>query len=107
MPDLVWSRIERTLARRMRLRAAAMAAVLAAVAAVPFLLAPPPPTQTAPKMADAAVADEAAAESLRALDRELQAAYDRNASNAEIALLWQVRRAMAGGDPDAPRPLRI
>lgn len=46
---------------------------------------------------------------LRALDRALQAAYREGSSEAEIAQLWQARRALLDGPPgrSAGGPIRI
>lgn len=45
---------------------------------------------------------------LRALDRELQAAYRGNASDAELAELWITRRALLASRNGEPvKPLRI
>lgn len=46
---------------------------------------------------------------LRTLDRELQHAYERGASDQELERLWQQREALArhGADTDIPQPVEI
>lgn len=63
------------------------------VATAPGMAGPAPQSrpQTGPSLPDLDTR-------LRTLDRDLQAAYRDGASNAEIAQLWQARRALLEGD---------
>lgn len=119
LPDALWARVSRARRRqraRRQLVLGSGAAVALAVLVLPFQLPPPggpPPvadtvasTGAAPSRAPVAPEDAAG---LRALDRELQAAYRRGSDAAEIAQLWQARDALLRetGRGTPVRPVRI
>lgn len=98
LPGHLWQRVEAARGRRMRLRGTAVASVAVCVLALGALL--PGSRDVAPEGSVPVVAlvqareaaEEDARLSVRAIDRALQAAYDRNASNDEIEPLWNARR---------------
>jgi hypothetical protein len=102
LPDALWRRVDAK--RRQKLQRRKLGAGIAALALVAVIAAP----LLAPMFAGAdrtpgeqiaarpAVQHNAQAE-LRALDRALQAAYDRGASDAEIAPMWVARDALLVG----------
>lgn len=105
VPADLWTRIDaRRTARVNRRRAAATAVGALALVAIAL---PPMLADRADVPAPAAhpVHASAPAAPLRAIDRELQLAYDRGAPPDEIAALWVLRQA-AAADP-ASRPTRI
>lgn len=115
LPDHLWPRLNAARGRRLRRRrvgvAAAMVATVAAVS-LPWLLrddatAPTAATvaATVPAPPQAPHADTTA--QLRALDRALQAGYERNASDAELAPLWAARARLLAGDDASPSPADI
>ena len=113
--DALWQRISTTRSRRQRRRqwlASAAVGVFGLVLGA-GLMSPLAPWSRAPSVEQAlaaqapdAASDVSAAapfaatpasnahESLRAIDRRLQAAYDRNADADEIRRLWQMRDAL-------------
>ena len=99
-PEALWPRLQtgqRTLFRRRRtlagISASTFALVLAAAAWWPpsgmDQAARPVIAQAQPRDADDIRGD------LRALDHALQVAYNRGASDVEIAPMWQARRTLA------------
>jgi hypothetical protein len=104
LPDTLWRRVDakrRQKLRRRKLGVGIATLALAAVMATPLLI---------PMFADAdrAPGERIAAQlplrgehdvqaELRALDHALQAAYDRGASDAEIAPMWVARDALLVG----------
>jgi hypothetical protein len=114
LPDALWQRVDgarRLHARRRRLGLGATAVALAAVLALPVLAplfdgspAPHGPalvSQHAPRSAEEVLTE------LRAIDHALQAAYDRGASDAEIAPMWVARNELlAGSRPSRPAAQR-
>ncbi|MEO6103278.1 MAG: hypothetical protein ABIP44_06530 [Pseudoxanthomonas sp.] len=111
LPAVVWERLE--LARRQRMRRRKTGGVLATLAIVSIMAVPllsrmqvtPGPDHVAQQQ----VAQQHAAqklvhsappsgqdvhEQLRALDHALQVAYDRGASDAEIAPMWVARNEL-------------
>jgi hypothetical protein len=104
LPDGLWQRVDgkrRQKLRRRKLGAGIATLALAAAVASPLLI---------PMFAgaDRAPGERIAAHStmrgehdvqaeLRALDHALQAAYDRGASDAEIAPMWVARDALLAG----------
>lgn len=118
LPDLLWSRLAAAQRRRHRRRQLVRYS-LAAAALLAVAVIPPWPGLWSPTSAPAPVESPfAAAEArhaleseIRALDRALQAAYERGASEQEAATLWQARdravaRLRSGADP-LPQPVRI
>ena len=112
MPDALWPRVNAARGRRFHRRriGLAAAAVVAAVAVVSLPWPPPPGNAPAPAHATVASVLPATQSSpvdtttqLRALDRALQAGYERNASDAELASLWAARARLVS-DQDAPLP---
>lgn len=89
--DLVRSRSQ----RRARRNAVFLSAVLLAGASVLLLMQPRQSVQDRTVVATAAPRVEL---ELRAVDRELQAAYDRGASDRELARLWARRSALENRD---------
>lgn len=117
LPEALASRLERAHASRSsrhRWGAGVAVAALAVIGLMPHLLGTDSDRMQSEQRAFAAAAPapvELHAQ-LRALDRELQAAYARRASDAEIASLWSNRRALLsiepGAEPKLPsRPIRI
>lgn len=115
LPDSLWDRVDGARRQRMRRRlgGAAMASVaalaLAFVLVVPGGLAEP---EDGPLLAeDVTEATRAASSgdvdrihSVHAIDRALQAAYNRDAGDDEIEPLWRARQAlMAAAVPAAAR----
>ena len=107
LPDGLWQRVEGARRRRMRSRIGAVAASVAAVALAFALVLPGAldPGPEAPRLADGAAVPQRPApadaadrvRTVQAIDRALQAAYDRNASDDELEPLWQARRALVQG----------
>ena len=112
LPDGLWDRVEGARRQRMRRRlggvAVASVAALALAFAVPGGLADqeelPQLAESAPEGAvQAAPGDDTdRIRTVHAIDRALQAAYDRNAADDEIEPLWRARQAlMAAATPAA------
>ena len=111
LPDGLWDRVEGARRQRMRRRLGGMAvasvAVLALAFAVPGRLVDrqddPLLAESAPEAAEAPPGDDAdRIRTVHAIDRALQAAYDRNAADDEIEPLWRARQAlMAAATPAA------
>lgn len=103
LPEGLWERVDRARRYRGRRLLAAVAASAASVALALVLVLPggAPGAQSAPEVAGAAGEDPPHAtagdesdhiRTLRAIDRALQVAYDRNATDDEIAPLWRARQ---------------
>lgn len=100
LPAGLWSRVQAAQARRAaRLRggvAGVLAIAVVAVGALSFGVLPQPQSPGADDTSSgvATTVDVASdeAEDVRAIDRALQAAYARGASDDEIEPLWQARR---------------
>ena len=102
LPDALWQRVDsgrRQKMRRRKILAGVASLALVAVMAMPLL---------APMLVDARRSEALAAyqapdsqhdiqADLHALDQALQAAYDRGASDAEIAPMWVARDALLAG----------
>lgn len=112
LPDGLWDRVEGARRQRMRRRlggvAVASVAALALAFAVPGGLADqeelPQLAESAPEGAVKAPPGDDAdrIRTVHAIDRALQAAYDRNAADDEIEPLWRARQAlMAAATPAA------
>jgi len=87
-------RAHRTRLRRLRAGAVATALAVACVAIVPALQREPAPAT--PEVAGTPAIDREKLADVRALDRALQTAYERNASDDEIAPLWAARASLLG-----------
>ena len=93
LPDRLWQRVDGARRQRMRRRAGVAMASVAAVALGFALMMPgvAPDADTGPQLAGI---DEETIRTVQAIDRALQAAYDRNAGDDEIEPLWRARHAL-------------
>ncbi len=114
LPASLWTRVAhaRQQQRTARRRLATVGTTLIVCAvALPFVLRQSPAPAPAPVAASTTVPMPAVptGDPLRAVDRELQRAYDRGASEQELQWLWQRRDAVArtAGTPTAPHPVEI
>ncbi|WP_299346132.1 hypothetical protein [uncultured Pseudoxanthomonas sp.] len=110
LPPELWPRIERARVRqRTRRRQLLATSVMAAAMAVISLPLLHDRIATAPDIMAGAPRAPLREHPLRTLDRELQHAYERGASDQELKRLWQQREALArqGADADIPRPVEI
>lgn len=107
LPDALQQRLQQSLhRRRRRLRLAIAGGAAAVVAVAIFPLLPPwqePPTPAPMTHVPPVEPGNTRMSQLHALDRALQAAYDRGASDDEIAPLWEARRALTASAA-APAP---
>lgn len=118
-PATLWPKLDRARTRRLRRHRVGIGVAglaMLALLAVPVPVPQPDPGAlhpTAPGVADRAALvvaspprSDAALGTLRALDRELQAAYARGASDQELAPLWSARDAALAVTRSAtgPRP---
>jgi len=87
-------RAHRSRLRRLRAGAIAAALAVACVAIVPALQREP--MRATPGVASTPAIDREKLADVRALDRALQTAYERNASDDEIAPLWAARARLLG-----------
>ena len=104
LPDALWRRVDakrRQKLQRRKLGTGIAALALAAVMAAPLLIPMFAGADRAPNERIAAHlpmrGERDAQAELRALDHALQAAYDRGASDAEIAPMWVARDALLVG----------
>lgn len=104
LPDALWRRVDakrRQKLRRRKLGVGIATLALAAVMAAPLLIPMFAGTDRVPNERIAAHlpmrAERDVQAELRALDHALQAAYDRGASDAEIAPMWVARDALLVG----------
>ena len=104
LPDSLWQRVEagrRRKIQRRKLGGGMAALLIAAVIAAPSLA--PMLTGTRTIQAEQGIVQQPAhggqdvQAELRALDQALQAAYNRGASDAEIAPMWVTREALLAG----------
>ena len=103
-PGGLWPRLlerRRQQRRRRRTALAAASGTLALVLAVALW------TPTVQEPARAVADDIELREQLHALDRALQAAYDRGASDAEVEPMWEARDALLAGNDVASRAHEI
>ena len=106
LPETLWPRVEaarRRKIRRRKLGGGIAATLLVATMTMP-LLAPmwsgaPALQQHGQRIARQLGHGPDVQAELRALDSALQAAYDRGASDAEIAPMWVARDALLAGNP--------
>ncbi len=106
LPEAVWQRLDARRARRVAMRRGGVlsACVLAGgLAFVGFM--PRGDEAIAPTaLPESHLARAAHGESLSTIDRALQAAYARGASDDEVAPLWEVRRQLALSTVPSPSP---
>lgn len=113
LPDALWRRVDakrRQKLQRRKLGAGIATLALAAVMAAPLLLPMFAGADRAPGEQIAAHppmrGEHDVQAELRALDHALQAAYDRGASDAEIAPMWVARDALLAGIPSGNSAFR-
>ena len=106
LPDGLWQRVEAARRRRMAARLGVAASCAGAVGVLTLVLfqasvlpgrqAAPPArvADAAPAAAPAVAAEENIHRSVQAIDRALQVAYDRQATDDEVAPLWQARKEL-------------
>lgn len=107
-PEALWPRLlqrRRAQVRRRRVLAGAASTGLALLLGV-MAWPDPAPAPHATLKASATITHAPADidDSVRALDRALQAAYDRGASDAEIAPMWEARDALVARSLPRPQP---
>ena len=111
LPPALWPRIHlaRVRQRERRRRVVAGGMAVLALVALPFVytrVATPP--ASSPDVFAATPRAPLHEEPLRAVDRELQHAYERGASEQELQWLWQRRQALARhGAAALPQPIEI
>lgn len=97
LPDALWQRVEagrRLKIRRRKLFTGIASLALVAVMATPLLAPLFTNTYVLRSEPQAARSEQDVHAELHAIDRALQAAYDRGASDAEIAPMWVVRNTL-------------
>lgn len=106
LPDGLWQRVAAARRRRMAARLGVAASCAGAVGVLTLVLfqasvlpgrqAAPPArvADAAPAATPAAAAEENIHRSVQAIDRALQVAYDRQATDDEVAPLWQARKEL-------------
>jgi hypothetical protein len=110
LPPTLWPRVQRARTRQRERRRRLAVGAVAVLAALPLvythLLPPAAPVSERFTVVPRAPLHE---EPLRAVDRELQHAYERGASEQELQWLWQRREALArsGATPSLPQPVKI
>lgn len=110
LPPALFPRIEvarvRQRTRRRQLLATSVMAAAMAVISLPLLH---DRTAPAPEILAGVPRAPLREQPLRALDRELQHAYERGASDQELQRLWKQREALArhGAGTDIPHPVEI
>lgn len=110
LPKALWHRVRTGGRRKMHRRKLALGAaslglvVVMATAMLGRIPRDPDPRPAPVAMAPGTATQDKASE-LRAIDQALQAAYDRGASDAEIAPMWVMRDALlAAARTDPPKP---
>ncbi|WP_162313542.1 hypothetical protein [Pseudoxanthomonas yeongjuensis] len=114
LPDALWRRVEA--GRRLKIRQRKLFTGIASLALVAVLATP----LLAPLFTDTDVlrseplavhqpvrSEQDVHAELHAIDRALQAAYDRGASDAEIAPMWVVRNTLLADSQPRPAKPRI
>ncbi|HEY1036449.1 MAG TPA: hypothetical protein VGE09_15850 [Pseudoxanthomonas sp.] len=111
LPPALWPRVHLARVRQHERRkrfVAGCAAVLALVALPLVYTRVSTPPAAAPEAFAAASRAPVHDEPLRAVDRELQHAYERGASEQELQWLWQRRQSLArNGNTALPQPIEI
>lgn len=104
LPDALWRRVEAGRRRKLRRRklgtgiaALALAVLVATPLLVSLLTGPDAERGEMPVAYQPANGPRDIQADLHALDRALQAAYDRGASDAEVAPMWVAREALLAG----------
>ncbi|HEX7803383.1 MAG TPA: hypothetical protein VF471_11580 [Pseudoxanthomonas sp.] len=103
LPDALWQRVDRRRRQKFARRKLGVGAGVFALAGVLAfeLLLPTAGPDSAEKQQVAAIepmpAQSGAEADIRAIDHALQAAYDRGASDAEVAPIWAARAALLAG----------
>lgn len=100
LPEALWQRVDARRRRKLfQRKLVAGAGVFALVGVFAFKLLLPawqPAEVRTPQLATVAALPDAQAD-IRAIDHALQAAYDRGASDAEVAPIWAARAALLAG----------
>ncbi len=104
LPGEVWQRLDRRRARRTAARRGGLALALAGGFAFLGFMPGSDEKAVPPHPPASAVAQAPRAESLSTIDRALQAAYVRGASDDEVAPLWEVRKRLAHSFTPSPDP---
>lgn len=116
--DALWARVADARQRQIRRQHGAIAggtAACAVLAATLFFnfdtrftdVESAPAIATTATHTSAAFTASPSTESLHRIDRELQLAYARNADDAELASLWEVRQDILLSRPESVQPLGI
>lgn len=104
LPYAVWQRLNQRRARHMALRRGGVALGIVLAGGLAFLGIPPQEGEEPVPAQVAAVVDAVPIASLSTIDRALQAAYARGASDDEVAPLWEARKRLAlSGIPSPTR----
>lgn len=112
LPEGLWLRVNAARTRRIHQRRAIGLGVGALAALAVLLPAPlpraPTPASGATPYVDNTPARQPAHARLRSVDQMIQAAYNRGASDAEVAALLSARRTLLGNPAVAPTlPVKI
>ena len=96
VPDSLWPRVREQRRRQLRRRRIGTGLASTALAALLLVSAwPDRPTRSpGPAAQPPVLAGHGTDERVRALDQALQTAYERGASDDEVAPLWEARRAL-------------
>lgn len=107
LSETVWSQLDARRTRSVALRRGGMVSAFVVVGGLAFVgLIPHEREAAAPDAAQVTgIAQASHGESLSTIDRALQAAYARGASDDEVAPLWEVRRQLALSSVPSPNPI--
>ena len=104
LPEALWRRVEAGRRQKMRRRklgigiaSLALVAMMATPLLVPLLTGADAEWSEAPVAYQPADGQHDIQDDLHVLDQALQAAYDRGASDAEVAPMWVAREALLAG----------